>query len=157
MSQATNAEPPSENWIITGRFSSCTLARLRRLQLLSPANPFKSSHGKHAYKLVHIYIYIYIKTHGRIFSQRSAVNHKNRQGKIARWSFSRPKPPWLDLSKVKGAQFSQLSPNQREEKTPLAPLEAFRLAETFKLGLFFRKKWQRKTPLPSALGWEGWG
>ena len=56
----------------------------------------------------------------------------------------------LTCPRSKGAQLSQLSPSRREGKAPLAPLEAFRLAEAFKLGPFFRKKWQRKTPLPRA-------
>ena len=61
----------------------------------------------------------------------------------------------LTCLRSKGAQLSQLSPSRREGKAPLAPLEAFRLAETFKLGPFFEKKWQERPPFLQP--WAGRG
>ena len=52
----------------------------------------------------------------------------------------------LTCLRSKGAQLSQLSPSRREGKAPLAPLEAFRLAETFKLGPFFEKSGKKDPP-----------
>ena len=103
----------------------------------------------------YVYIYIYKLTDESFHNAPQLITkteEENSQGGLSPDLNRRG----LTCPRSKGAQFSQLSPNQRERKSPLAPLEAFRLAETFKLVLF-SKKVAQKDPPSFSLGLGGVG
>ena len=89
-------------------------------------------------KYMYVYIYIYKNSRTNLFNAPQLITQIDEENSQSGLSPDRNRLG-LTCPRSKGAQFSQLSPNQREGKTPLAPLEAFRLAETFKLGLFSKK------------------